>query len=63
MPTHDPPESPDLAAIQENEAQRVLELVQVMGDVPIDLLQLLISTDPQRLVEEVFRDEVHTQRS
>lgn len=63
MPSQDPPDSTGLAAIQENEAQRVIELVQVMGEVPGDLLQLLISTDPKEMVEEVFRDEVHTQHS
>lgn len=63
MPPQDPSDSPGLAAIQENEAQRVIELVQVMGEVPGDLMQLLISTDPKEVVEEVFRDEVHTQRS
>lgn len=61
MPDDEPSES--LPALPGDDVERVITLLQEAGEVHPDLGIVLGEPDPDRVIDELFRDEVHARRT
>jgi hypothetical protein len=57
----DPTVDPAQRALSAADAAHVVGLLEAMGPVEDDLAAILTEPDPDKLIDQVFRDEVHVQ--
>jgi hypothetical protein len=50
-------------ALPDVDVERILRLLDTTGDVHPDLREVLVEPDADRVVDEIFRDEVHAQHA
>jgi hypothetical protein len=48
-------------ALPEDDAQKVVDLLKTAGESNVDLLEILTQSDADKLVDDIYRDEVHVQ--
>jgi hypothetical protein len=48
-------------ALPEDDAQKVVDLLKTAGESNVDLLEILTQPDADKLVDDIYRDEVHVQ--
>lgn len=50
-------------ALPEGDARRVVALLEAAGEAHPDLWKVLMQPDADVVLDELFRDEIHTQRA